>query len=178
MPAPRRGGARLKQDRLVDSLVPEPQSHQPSVMLTGFVGKASGDKMWRLYMSAQMDEYVEFPEAALLHSEAVPERDDPLGGTTVWLRPDTPLQHTRVTSRQVQAGFLQGEITAGYLGGAAGARLTVPRPETGYACTRNYVCSVNPHIPACQIRTENCGSAFCPPGTGALCPTGEFIEGC
>jgi hypothetical protein len=165
-----------RPDRLVQRLVSDPSTHQPSVVFSGFLGEAASDDAWRLYLTPQLDEYIEFPKDALLHTESA--RGEDASGTTVWLSQGTPLQHTVIASRQVQADFLQGDLTRGGLTGGAVSLARYTRPETGYACTRNYVCSINPHIPACQLRTENCGSAFCPPGTGALCPTGPFIEGC
>jgi len=91
------------------------------------------------------------------------------------VRASAKLKYTQVSTRQVQADFLRGSITSGHLArtGApsfAGSALS----ETGYACTRNYICSTNPHIPACQDATEYCGSLDCP-ATGAICPSGAFV---
>jgi hypothetical protein len=150
---------------------------RPTVVLRGLVGEGATEGSWRLYLSQQLDEYVEVDAADVLHSEPV-DASVPLAGTALWVRAGASLRYTQVSSRQVQADFLQGGIATRHLAGAAtssfgGGYLS----ETGYACTRNYVCSVNPHIPACQDRSQFCGSLGCDP-SGAFCPTGPFVQGC
>ena len=175
------GGSRtrLRPDRLVEKLVPNPNAYEPTISLSGFVGESSQPGTWRLYLSPELSEFVEFTEQDVVNTEPIPEDQSPLGGTTVWLRAATTLRYTRITSQQVQADFLQGAITSGFMENAiSNLQATGARAATGAACTRNYVCSINPHIPACQFRTERCGSAFCGPNTGPFCPTGAFISGC
>lgn len=172
------GRGELRQDALVERLAPDPGQHEPAATLAGFLGKAAREGAWRLYLSPRLDEYVEFAAEDVLHAQPLPAEQSPLGGTQVWLRAGASLRHTQISSRQVQANFLQGELTSAFMGAARPTMPTFGRlPETGVACTRNYVCSVNPHIPACQPRSEICGSLFCP-ATGALCPTGDFIQTC
>jgi hypothetical protein len=169
----------LRSDRLVEKLVPDANSLEPTICLVGFIGESSQAGMWRLYLGPELNEYVEFTEEDVRNIEPIPEEQSSLGGTQVWLRATTTLRYTRITSQQIQADFLQGAITSGYMQGATSAfQATSARAATGVACTRNYVCSTNPHIPACQLRTEVCGTAFCGPNTGPFCPTGAFIHGC
>ena len=148
--------------------------------VTGFLGKGPDPEVWRLYLSDELDEYLEFSAEDVLHTKPLPEERSPLGGTIVWLRADASVRHTVVESRQIQAEFFKGGITSGFMAAAGPtiSTMAAARPATGYACTRNYICSTNPHIPACQIHTEVCGSAYCGPSTGAFCPTGAFIENC
>jgi|GEM_PF-3021540 hypothetical protein len=172
-------GPQLRQDQLVDRLAPTPGAHSPSVTLAGFVGEGGQSGFWRLYLNPELSEYVEFAERDVVHTQPIPQEQSPLGGTQVWLRSDAPLRHIRISSRQVQADFLQGGITTGFLAGTASSlRNVLPRAATGAACTRNYVCSTNPHIPACQADSDNCGSALCGPGTGTFCPSQPFVAGC
>jgi hypothetical protein len=162
----------LRADPVVERLAPEQAPHETGVPLTGFLGPAGVEGRWRLYASRAFDDYVEFDESDVIDSET---SDDSSAGSTIWLKAGASVKHTRVSSRQVQASFLSGETTRTFLPQADQSSLGVAlaRAGTGYACTRNYVCSTNPHIPACQLRTEVCGSLDCSP-TGALCPSGEF----
>jgi hypothetical protein len=165
----------LRPDRVVERVVGSGASSRPVAVLTGLLGQGSADGVWRLYLSQSFDEYVEFDAADVVHSESVNEAV-PLDGTRVWVEASAKLQYTQVSSRQVQADFLRGGITSAHLSRAGAASFeSSARSATGYACTRNYICSTNPHIPVCQERTEyGCGSLDCPP-TGALCPSGAFI---
>jgi len=178
-PEPAEQGPRLTPDRIVERLVPDPSRPEPRVSLTGLLGRSTEEGVWRLYLTSGIEEYAEFAESDVVHTESVPEGMLPTGGTTVWLRMGATVRHPTVSSRQVQAEFLQGALAARFLPGAglAGALTPAGAVGTGAACTRNYVCSINPHIPACQIHTENCGTGACG-DTGAFCPTGAFIEGC
>ena len=166
-PAKAAGSARAR------NALGDPDRQQPATVLAGYVADSPASGMRRLYLTPQFDQYVEFREDDVLHTDEA--GDEGAGPSTVWLRRGSPTQLTRIVSHQVQAEFLQGSITATHMPGAAAATLAGALPPTGYACTRNYVCSINPHIPACQVHTEICGSAFCGPPTGALCPTGAFI---
>jgi hypothetical protein len=170
----------LKQDSLVERLVPDPGNPEPTTQLSGWLGKGTKEGMWRLYLTPQLDEYVQFPESDVLHTQPVGTDVSPLGGTMVWLKAGAPLEHMQILRRQVQADFLSGGITSGYMAGTAPtygrAGTAKPLPPGN---TRGYQCSINPHIPACQLRTEVCGfqtvDIGC--GTGAFCPTREFVCG-
>lgn len=169
-------GPELRADAIVKQVAARGES-SPVAVLTGLLGEGSADGVWRLYLSQRFDEYVEFDAGDVVHSQVVNEAAA-LEGTRVWVRATARLQYTQVSSRQVQADFLQGGITSGNLRGAGPLSFGASAlSETGYACTRNYVCSTNPHIPACQLRTEYCGSIGCDP-SAAFCPTGPFIQGC
>jgi hypothetical protein len=160
---------RLVPDSLIDELVPEPAGHQPVVCLTGFVGRAGTEGVWRLYLNRRLDEYVEFNGSDVSHTEPVAQGGSSADGTRVWLRTGTTLRHTRVSSRQVQAEFLQGGLTSSFMPRSGLMPLAaVARENTGPGCTHNYVCSTNPHIPACQDYSEVCGSFGCDPSLG--CP--------
>ena len=85
------------------------------LLLKGLLGRGEAENIWRLYLTLEMDEYVEFASSDVVHSQAVNESDS-LAGTSVWVRRGTTLRYTHVASRQVQADFLRGDITARHLG--------------------------------------------------------------
>jgi hypothetical protein len=172
----------IKQDRLAEQLVPNPSDQQPTILLTGWLGKGAKEGFWRLYLTPAFDEYVQFADKEVVHTQAVQAEQSPLGGTMVWLHAGTILQHTKVINRQVQADFLSGKITSEFMAGSAtsfptgAARLAAlgARPMS-----LDYRCSINPHIPVCQAPgvTENCGTfGACNPG-GPFGPSGAFVCG-
>jgi hypothetical protein len=63
------GGPSLEQHPFVEALVPDPSQGPPNAtVLRGFLGKSTTEGVWRLYLTAALDEYVEIPEADILHS--------------------------------------------------------------------------------------------------------------
>jgi hypothetical protein len=169
----------LKQDPLVDQLMPDPGNPQPTIQLIGWLGQGTDEGLWRLYLTPQLDEYVEFSADSVVHTQPLQKEQSALGGSTVWLKAGTALNHTQVVQRQVQADFLSGGITSGFLTGSTSSLPAAGRkPVVAPGNTRTYVCSVNPHIPVCQPRTYACPIAsYDAPCTGALCATGAFVCG-
>lgn len=140
--------SRLSVDPLVERMMAETEG--PVIALRGLLDRGKAEGRWRLYLTQHFDEYVDFEDSDVLASQ--PANDAaPLEGTVVWIRKNAHLQYTHVSTREVQADFLQGGITSGYLPRSGAAAFgSALRSETGYFCTRNYVCSTNPHIPVCQ----------------------------
>jgi hypothetical protein len=167
---------RLKQDSLVEQLNPD-LSGPPSVRaLRGWLGKGTEEGAWRLYLTPQMDEYVQFSDKDVVHTEAIQQDRSPLGGTIVWLKIGTVLNHTRVVTRQVQADFLFGEITSGFMAGTAPSFPTAGLIQTPLRRhTNDWVCSTNPHIPMCQVHTERCGPGVPDTSLGCVSEPLNFV---
>jgi hypothetical protein len=109
----------LRQDGLIEKLVPDPATPPDAMVLSGLVGHSMKAGYWRLYLTLQLNDYVEFSEKDVLHHQQVPPELNPLGGTLVWLRREANVLHTRTTTQQVQGQFLQGNISSGFLPQAA-----------------------------------------------------------
>ena len=191
----------LKQDPLIDKLAPEPGDAGPLTTLSGFVGKSPREGKWRLYTSPRLDEHFEFDASDVQHVEALNPAESALGGSRVWLRSGALVRHTKVSSRDVQAEFLQGGIASAHMAGAAlGNRALGQRPAgrcltVGHACAAKAnsvdLCvsdplgnTYNQHIPMC--RSDGMGHCGFPSidGTcatndgGPLCGnTGDFVCG-
>jgi len=86
----------LKQDLLVEQLVPDPGNPQPTIQLTGWLGKGAEEGLWRLYLTPQLDQYVEFSADSVVHSQPLQKEQSALGGTTVWLKAGATLHHTHI----------------------------------------------------------------------------------
>jgi hypothetical protein len=109
----------LGQDKLVEHLVTDPSQVPDIKMLSGFIGKSGRDGWLRLYLTPELNEYVEISQEEIIHHRRLDTSETSLGGTVVWVRRGTNLVHTRTVSREVQAGFLQGDITAAFLNGVS-----------------------------------------------------------
>jgi len=51
------GLEKLRQDRLVERLAPDPSDNPPKVQLMGWLGKGIKEGLWRLYLTSTLDEY-------------------------------------------------------------------------------------------------------------------------
>jgi hypothetical protein len=111
-PTPQRD---LAEDDLVARLVSDPAALPDVRARAGFLGRSARARHWRLYLTPELNDYLEFTKADVLHVRPLKGRDHPLGGSAVWFRREANLVHTRATSREAQADFLQGGIVAGHL---------------------------------------------------------------
>jgi hypothetical protein len=119
---------KLEEDQLVQKLVPDPSQGPPNAtVLRGYLGRGTDKGSWRLYLSADLDEYVELSEADILHTQKLPDDQ----GTLVWVPKTLALNHVRVQSEEVQADFLRGHIElTGLQPGAAAAGIAQEVPPT------------------------------------------------
>jgi hypothetical protein len=175
----------LKQDSLIDRITPDPTKQQASIQVTGWLGHGGAEGTWNLYLTPKLDDYIQFSEQDVVHSQSLPTDYSPLGGTIVWLRAGTSIQHVQVGTLQAQADFLAGGITSTYLAGALSSLPTAgSRRAAAAGGTMGVNCSYNPHIPACAAPTQNCYNTKVYPCTiepvdcgtlNAFCPSREFV---
>ncbi len=190
MPQPKRPD--LQPDAVVEALVSDPAQGPPATtVLHGFLGKSPTEGVWRLYLTASLDEYVEIPESEIQHSETLPDSS----GTTVWVSSSVSLKHVRTHAQDVQAEFLGGAITDELLATARGPVAPpqpIPTPPVSLAgpCLSQQV-RCQSAVDACpsrfgrclsqQVRCQSavdacpsrfgCASRLCPPATHELCQT-------
>lgn len=139
---------------VVEQWVPDPGN--PDVKrLTGFaLGRSDRADRYRLYLSSNLDHYVEFKKDDTVHAQrATAER------THVWVRPEARIHETR--ARSLSADFLQGEIRRGFLRGVGELTrgimlMTSDCPRSGCAhCTAS--CSSLPGDPGGGSTGFTCG---------------------
>ena len=111
-----------KQDELIKNLVPDPSQVPNLKRRDGWLGKSSRKDYWRLYLTPELNNYLEFREEDAVHTLSLESDLNPFGGTSVFLKREAELLHTRTTSSQAQAEWLSGDITMEHLRrtGAAG----------------------------------------------------------
>lgn len=153
------------QDALVEQLAPDPSDVPEVTVMSGFLGHSPRREFWRLYLTPALDEYAEFPKADVVHSQRLDRARSPLGGTIVWVRRESTLLHTRTVLRQIQVGFLRGDIASAFLPAvipeASLRRSTnvLPQPTMTAYCPYTY-------RPSCSPRTF----ATCYLGCTLACP--------
>jgi hypothetical protein len=109
----------------------------------GFL-RRSDDRTWRLYLTLDLDDYIEMDESQMLHSVSFEGAQFPLGGTLVWVRRTAKLKRVAQQSTEAQADFLRGQIAMEYI--AVASRTTdqamwKPPVGTGAACTSYTGCT-------------------------------------
>lgn len=132
----------MDEDEIIKQLVPDPSQIPDARLLFGYLGKSNRSGYWRLYFTPELNEFVEIPEDDILHSQKMDKEISTLGGTYLWIRRESNLVSTRTVSRQQQAEFLSGEITARYLSqagqqqliGSLGAWVKDPTIAWGSTC--------------------------------------------
>jgi hypothetical protein len=84
---------------LVAGLRPDPaEPVEPTVTMTGLLGRSESDQRRRLYFSPQLDTYTEFPVEDVLHHTQIPADQSPIPGhpvTQVVVRHDAPITYVR-----------------------------------------------------------------------------------
>jgi hypothetical protein len=93
------GGAELQQSDYVSRLRPDPSAPAaPTVSFAGFLGDSDREGRNRLYLTRQLDYYVEFGQADVVSVETIPADAQPFVGqeaSRVRLRRTAQLEFTR-----------------------------------------------------------------------------------
>ena len=93
------GPAGLGQHPLVDSLRPDPaKPPQAVIQLVGLPGNSARPGYQRLYLTAALDYYAEFPAGDILYSTALPIEQSPFPGHQAMLlniRREATVEYTR-----------------------------------------------------------------------------------
>lgn len=72
-------------DDFVSKVVKDPRQPPDAQLITGFVGRSSEDGHTRFYTDANLRDFVDTPDEAILHSEKIASEHSPLGGSHVWI---------------------------------------------------------------------------------------------
>lgn len=90
-------------------LAPDPGAASGLLVLTGFLGRSVRSGYWRLYVSAALDNYFEFPESDVVHWESA-EPAQSSAPNVVWLTSGANVRLVSTRSVELQAEFLSGEL--------------------------------------------------------------------
>src|SRR2546421_1796240 len=153
-----------QEDDFISKIVKDPAQPPDVLLLTGYLGASSEPGYTRLYFDPQFSNYVEIPDAAILHTQKIPAEQSPLGESYVWIDKNAEIIHGKVGPNRPKAKFLEGPIFQDFMRGAqfggAGAPQPAPRPTQLNSPTCAPELCVRPSI------VQPCQTSFpiaCPP---------------
>jgi len=113
----------LAEDELVSALVSDP-THLPDVLcLVGLLGRSDHAGAWRIYLTADLAQYIEVDEVDVLYARPISSPEDAFGGQAIWVRRTARLRYSvATTSLQAQTEFLRGDVGTAFTAGQIGAR--------------------------------------------------------
>jgi hypothetical protein len=117
---------------------PDPNELLEVVSLVGYLGPSNKSDNVRLYQDLTFQHYYEIPKSGIVSTSPLypGEENSP---TIADVKPDTKIQKVSIWSQNVEASFLRGAITGGYLGANTAAPTGVPSPyitlTTAVQCT-------------------------------------------
>jgi len=141
----------MADNDFVSKIVKDPKNPPDAVMLTGFVGASSEKGCTRLYFDANLSNYVDIPNDAILHTQKV-GAESGLGGSYVWVKRDAELIYGSATARP-KGKFLEGPIVQAHLQGAlgaAGAAAAFPRTLPPWICQLNTFIACRSALAGCM----------------------------
>lgn len=145
-----------------DRVVSDPANPPELAVLSGYPGASSLERHLRLYLTLDLSEYIDVPESAVVHQEAVGEA--PLQSVVMWIRRNAEVTSSGRGRSDVKARFFSGDIQATYATATLGDAL---RPQF----TR-YTLAGCPSLLQCPSQLVICNSAVCPlPTRNARCVT-------
>ena len=154
-----------KRDNFISKIVKDPTNPPKTILLKGYLGESSEEGHTRLYLDAQLSNYVEVPDDAILHEQDVPRDQSPLGETYVWIDQDAQVIHGAAGPQRQKSKFLEGPIAAAAAGAGLGPIGPVsgigPACQTGIQCFPTPLCTHPPQcvpspLPFCHPLTPVC----------------------
>jgi len=109
-----------KQDDLIDRLVQDPNNPRVKKLVGFRMGKSNQEEYWRLYLTDDLNHFLDFRKEDTLHAEQVSSTK-----TLVWLNPNAEVKESIVRSGRVD--FLRGTIIEDHLRRRPGSSGTGPR---------------------------------------------------
>jgi hypothetical protein len=94
----------------------------------GYPARDPAPGFWRVYEDLSFRSYLRVAEADVVATQTLATETEPLRPSVIWVRRGADLEYTRVDTRRVQAGSLEGPFVQG-LGSpalAVGAGVTPP----------------------------------------------------
>jgi hypothetical protein len=174
------GGANIRYDDFIKKVKPDVANSEEVVLLHGYIGDSGKEDQIRVYSDAGLTEYIDIAKADILH--AVPNSDDPLGGSQLWVK-----QSSNVNYNDPQ-GYAQGDMYNDYMSdsyapdnfGTAGPVPILTQPvicgPTRFICptpqSRLVICTIRPTF---QI---NCQRTIVCPTRAIICQRPSWVDAC
>lgn len=121
----------LEEHPLVQQARSPGERGEPTARIIGFLGRDTEPGYWRVYFTPQLKTYVRVPEGDILSNRAHATETGPLARTVIQVKNVTNLEQVTPLPRQLQAGFLGGNLVSSLT--AAGP--TTPPTQASLATT-------------------------------------------
>jgi hypothetical protein len=106
----------IQYDAFVKAVRPDSKATESTVFLEGFIGESSLADHFRLYSDASLNDFVEIPTDAVVHSIANSKEESALGGSKLWVKKDAIFTYGNpAMDNRPQASFLDGDLYQGYM---------------------------------------------------------------
>jgi hypothetical protein len=174
-------GLNIRYDDFVKLIRPDPNKPEPVSLLNGYIGESTSEEKIRLYADASLTEFVDIAKADILH--AVPNSDDPLGGSQLWVKQSASVNYNTGDA------FSDGDMYNDYMGNMYSPNNTTMAPGISLNCTigptlltRNVICRPTRFIcPTPVSRLVICNQPITttlPQLTRNGCPQPSLVDGC
>jgi hypothetical protein len=174
------GGVNVRYDDFIKKVRPDVANPEEVVLLHGYIGDSGKEDQIRVYSDAGLTEYIDIAKADILH--AVPNSDDPLGGSQLWVKQSSNVNYND------PHGYAQGDMYNDYMSdsyapenfGPAGPVPILTRPvicgPTRFICptpqSRLVICTIRPTF---QI---NCQRTIICPTQAVICQRPSWVDAC
>ena len=164
-----------KFDDFTAKVVTDPAKPQGTVLIQGFLGASSEADHTRVYADISLESYVDVANADIVHVEALPKDQSPLGGSYLWVKKEADVSPGSGEPNAAKAKFLEGPIAA-EAAVSAPVQPAAPLPKT----IPIVVCHPTLVLTACPttipVRCPTRIGPYCPPGrTERLCPSLDVV---
>lgn len=158
-----------QQDYIIGKLIENPASIPFLKAFRGFVGKSDKEGITRLYITPEMNEYIEVKTSDVVHSASTSNESNPLGGSVIWLNKEAMVEYKRMDSKTIQAEFLEGEISKSF-SGVQNIATMIGSLALGYLrrATIFGIESIPPNVSVCSSCPTGGGEDSCVPATCTL----------
>jgi hypothetical protein len=153
-----------QEDDFISKIVKDPAQPPDVLLLTGYLGASSEPGYTRLYFDPQFSNYVEIPDAAILHTQKIPPEQSPLGESYVWIDKNAEIIHGKVGPNRPKAKFLEGPIFQDFMRGAQFGGAAAPQPAPRPTLIGSPTCA--PELCVRPSIAQPCQTSFpiaCPP---------------
>ena len=106
----------IQYDAFVKAVRPDSKATESTVFLEGFIGESSLADHFRLYSDASLNDFVEIPTGAVVHSIANSKEESALGGSKIWVKKEAIFTYGNpAMDNRPQGSFLDGDLYQGYM---------------------------------------------------------------
>lgn len=153
-----RTSSSLEPEPFIERLVEDPAQEVRYRVVRGYLGRASQEGKWRLYVSLDLLDYVELDKADVVHAEQLSTDKEPLAGTIMWLKPEAELDRVLSDPVEAETELLEGSLAERLL---PFAELDVPGdPFAPVAFTASLFSRCRPKTPHHTICGRRCLTKF------------------